>query len=199
MARYAAFISSSHAADGRLAPAMQTGLRQFARPWYRMRSLRVFRDQTNLSATPQLWSSIVEALGDSEYFVLFASPDAAASPWVYREVEYWLAHKAASRLMLVLTSGNLAWSEAHGDFDWERSDALPRTLAGRFQQEPLYIDLRWARDERSFSTPPAIPRPVSAAVPATTMSSAAADLFLMRGIAARLFWPAGAGHRPRAE
>jgi hypothetical protein len=41
---YDAFISYSHALDGALAPALQTGLERFAKPWYRPRALRVFRD-----------------------------------------------------------------------------------------------------------------------------------------------------------
>lgn len=55
---YDAFISYSHALDGSLAPALQTGLERFAKPWYRPRALRVFRDTTNLAANPGLWSSL---------------------------------------------------------------------------------------------------------------------------------------------
>ena len=51
---YDAFISYSHAADGRLAPAVQTGLQRLARPWYRRWALRVFRDDTGLSEIPRL-------------------------------------------------------------------------------------------------------------------------------------------------
>ena len=35
---YTAFISYSHAADGKLAPALQLALHRFARPWYRLRN-----------------------------------------------------------------------------------------------------------------------------------------------------------------
>ena len=45
---YTAFISYSHAVDGRLAPALQSALHGFAKPWYRLRALRVFRDQASL-------------------------------------------------------------------------------------------------------------------------------------------------------
>ena len=79
---YDAFISYSHAADGELAPSLQRGLQRLARPWYRVRSLRVFRDETGLSVNPHLWSSIEQALDDSRYLVLLASPEAAQSPWV---------------------------------------------------------------------------------------------------------------------
>ena len=50
---YNAFISYSHAADGKLAPELQRALHQFAKPWYRQRTLRIFRDKTSLSANPQ--------------------------------------------------------------------------------------------------------------------------------------------------
>ena len=86
---YDAFVSYSHAADGRLAPALQRGLQSLAKPWYRRRALRVFRDQTSLSASPELWSAIEEALSQARYFVLLASPEAAASRWVDQEVRWW--------------------------------------------------------------------------------------------------------------
>jgi hypothetical protein len=65
---YGAFISYSHAADGRLAPAIQSALQRFAKPWYRLRAVRIFRDQTSLAATPALWPSIEKALAESDYF-----------------------------------------------------------------------------------------------------------------------------------
>ena len=79
---YDGFISYSHAADGRLAPGLQSALQRFATPWYRRRALRVFRDQTGLSANPHLWGSIETALAESRCFVLMASPEAARSEWV---------------------------------------------------------------------------------------------------------------------
>jgi len=57
--KYAAFISYSHAADGKLAPALQQSLQRFAKPWNRMRALRVFRDETSLSINPALWPTII--------------------------------------------------------------------------------------------------------------------------------------------
>src|SRR5438046_1852793 len=94
---YDAFVSYSHAADGRLAPAVQTGLQRLARPWYRVRDLRIFRDDPGLTVNPHLWASIVTAMDESAYFVLMASPEAAASPWVNREIEHWCAISASSR------------------------------------------------------------------------------------------------------
>jgi hypothetical protein len=103
------FISYSHALDGALAQALQTGLERFAKPWYRQRALRVFRDTTNLAASPGLWSSIEEALASSVWLVLMASPEAARSKWVNREVAWWLNNKSPQRLLVVLTEGEFAW------------------------------------------------------------------------------------------
>jgi hypothetical protein len=137
--------------DGRLAPALQRALHGFAKPWYRLRALRIFRDDASLSANPGLWSSIERALVDSEFFVLLASPQAAASKWVAREVGYWVRHKPSANLLIVLTDETLVWDEATGDFDWEQTTALPPSLRGAFTEEPRYIDLRWARTEDHVS------------------------------------------------
>ena len=149
--KYKAFISYSHAADDRLAPALQSGLQRFGKPWYRLRSIRVFRDKTGLAVTPELWGSIERALSSSEFFVLLASPQAAGSKWVAQEVEWWLQHRTRDRLLIVLTEGDLTWDAPASDFDWGRTTALSRTLKKRFLQEPNYLDLRWARNETDVS------------------------------------------------
>lgn len=149
--RYKAFISYSHATDGKLAPALHSALHRFTKPWYRLRALRVFRDKTSLAMTPELWPSIEQALSESEYFVLLASPQAAQSRWVQQEVEWWLRHRAADRLFIVLTEGEVFWDRTQGDFDWNRTTSLPPNLHATFKNEPLYVDLRWARSEETLS------------------------------------------------
>ena len=146
-AGYAAFISYSHAADDRLAPAIQRGLERLAKPWYRRRALRVFRDNSGLAVTPALWSTIVTALDQSEYLVLLVSPQAAQSTWVGREIEHWKATKPVERILPVLTDGELHWDADHGGFDPDRSTALPPSLLGVFAEEPRHLDLQWARTE----------------------------------------------------
>ncbi len=142
---YDAFISYSHALDGALARALQSGLEQFAKPWYRPRALRVFRDSTSLTANPGLWSSIEKALASSAWLVLMASPEAARSPWVNREVAWWRTNKSPQRLLVVLTEGEFAWDEdtEHGD---GATAALPTALRGAFVEEPRWVDLRWLHD-----------------------------------------------------
>ena len=141
-----AFISYSHKRDGQVAAALKRGLHRFARPWYRLRALHVFLDNTNLSANPNLWTSITEALGSAHHLVLLASPEAAASPWVEKEIQQWRASRPAGRVVLVLTDGNLRWDSVANDFDWPASDAAPRALSGAFDAEPRWIDFRFAHD-----------------------------------------------------
>jgi WD40 repeat protein len=148
---YKAFLSYSHSADGKLAPALQSALHGFAKPLYRLRAMRVFRDKTSLAMTPELWPSIEKALTDSEYFLLLASPQAAASQWVQEEVDWWLGHRPANTLFILLTEGELFWDRTKGDFDWTRTTALPKNLQGCYTNEPLYVDLRWARSEEKLS------------------------------------------------
>ncbi|MEJ1963106.1 MAG: hypothetical protein WDO56_16755 [Gammaproteobacteria bacterium] len=113
--------------------------------------MKVFRDKTSLSATPALWGSIEKALGASEYFLLMASPLAAQSPWVQREIDWWLHNRSVDRLLILLTHGELAWDSGARDFDWTRTDAVPELLRGRFSDEPLYVDLRWADHPEKLS------------------------------------------------
>src|SRR5262245_12729980 len=107
--KYNAFISYSHAADDRLAPALQSALQRFAKPLLQARSIRVFRDETGLGLTPALWPAIEQALSESEYFILLASPQAAASEWVRKEISWWLQHRDVDHLMLACTDGDLPW------------------------------------------------------------------------------------------
>lgn len=145
---YDAFLSYNVALDGLLAPALQRGIERYAKPWHRPRACRVFRDTTNLSAAPDLWAGILAALDASRFLVLLASPEAARSKWVRKEVEHWLARRGASSLLFVLTRGDIAWDDGAGDFDWTRTTALPSVLARTLAKEPLFVDLRWAREPK---------------------------------------------------
>ncbi len=160
--RYDAFISYSHRADGRLAKALETHLERFAKPWFRLRSANVFRDETSLSASPELWPTIVSHLDDTSYVILLASPLSGQSKWVRREICHWITAGHCDdpskldishiepdrfkRLLIVLTEGDIVWDERAGDFDWSTTSALPQdVLRGKVATEPLWLDLRWVR------------------------------------------------------
>ena len=164
-ARYGAFISYSHAASADVASGLQKWLQTYAKPWWRPRAIDVFRDQTNLTAAPALWSRIADALDQSSHFILLASPEAAQSKWIKREIRYWLGDSNASALngpdldapmsnpkpervatlLIALTGGDISWDEKAGkagDFDWSKTSALPRQLSGVFSEEPQWVDLK---------------------------------------------------------
>ena len=148
---YDAFISYSHAADGQLAPAVQRGLQRFAKPWYRTRALHIFRDDDSLSANPDLWASVERALDASGHLILLASPEAAESRWVAREVAHWNETKPAGRILIGLTGGELSWDGSGPAV----GSALPVPLRQVFTDEPRLTDLRWARtaDHLSLRNP----------------------------------------------
>ncbi len=143
---YDAFISYSHAKDKPIAAALQSVIQKLGKPWYRRRGLRVFRDDTSLSATPQLWPSIEQALAQSRYLLLLGSPELAASPWVGKEVEYWLANKSVDTLLIGVTDGTLNWDGKKGDFRWKPAPPLSPVLKGRFPAEPKWVDLSTYRE-----------------------------------------------------
>ena len=145
--RYDVFVSYSHTGDDLLSERVQNGLQRFAKPWWRRRALNVFRDRTGLSANPGLWSSIAEAIDDSRYFLMLASPEAAASPWVAREVAQWRAQHGSENLLVLLTDGEIVWDDNANDFNWHTTTALSAAFAGCFVEEPRHVDMRWARSE----------------------------------------------------
>jgi WD40 repeat protein len=147
---YKGFLSYSHAADVKLASALQRGIQHLGKPWYRRPLVRVFRDETSLSANPGLWSGIQKALEQCEYFLLMASVQSAGSPWVQKEVEWWIQHRSVERFLIIVTDGTIVWNPSAADFDWERTTCLPRVLRGRFREEPHYVDLCWTRQGKGL-------------------------------------------------
>ncbi|MCO7219366.1 toll/interleukin-1 receptor domain-containing protein [Klenkia sp. PcliD-1-E] len=148
--RYAAFISYARAADGQFAEALHSGVENFATRSRRGRAVRVFRDDATMSANADLTGAIQAALATAEWFVLVASPESAASHWVQQELHWWLTHRSADRLVVVLTAGELVWSGsagfgAHGTTAWPDPPRFP------LAREPRWIDARWSRGEERIS------------------------------------------------
>lgn len=138
---YDAFLSYSHAADHELAPVLQSHMQSFAKPWYKLRSMRIFRDETTLSATPHLWPDIRKAIDDAKYFILLASPLAAHSRWVQQEISHWITTRGSDTLLIVLTEGVIEWDDNANDFDWTLTTALPQVLKNAYRSEPKWEDV----------------------------------------------------------
>ena len=153
--KYNAFISYSHAADGILAPALQKALEKLAKPWYKLRNLSIFRDESNLSVSPHLWDNIVLALDASEYLIYMASPEAAQSKWVSQEIAHWIKTKPLENLLIVLTEGEITWDDTLGGFLNREEDAIPDVLEEALTASPFYVDLRSAKtaDDVTLSNP----------------------------------------------
>ncbi len=148
--RYNAFISYSHATDSKLAQALQHALHKFAKPWYKKRNLELFRDESNLSASPHLWNNIVKALDESEYFILLGSPLSAHSDWVNKEISYWLESHTSDTILIVLTGGVIEWDAENKRFRTE-NNALPTALFEEFKETPFYVDLRQSKSEQDLT------------------------------------------------
>jgi hypothetical protein len=189
---YDGFISYSHAADDLLAPRLQTGLQRFAKPWWKRRAVRIFRDEASLSANPHLWSSITDALDRSDWFVLLMSPDAADSDWVNQEVEYWLEHRDPARIIPVLTDGEFDWAESN-----VTGSAMPPSLRGAFSDEPRWVDLRFARREDQLDLNNAAFRAavadVSSAIRGIPKDELESEEVLQHRRTTRTAWAAGIG------
>ena len=128
-----------------LAPRLASGLQRFAKPWWRRRALRIFRDESSLTASPHLWDSIARALDSSGWFILLLSPEAAASPWVNREIDYWAERYSVDRILPVLTDGELTWNG-----NALIGSAIPPSLAKIMTAEPRWVDLRFAAAEEQL-------------------------------------------------
>ncbi len=139
---YDAFLSYTHR-DRPVVSGIQKGLHHIGRHLGQLRALRVFRDDTDLTASPDLWGRITDALDRSRFFIVTLSPRAAASYWVNQEVSYWLEHRGLDQLMLVQAAGTLHWDKANACFDPQVSDAAVPvlTVPGSLPAEPLYIDV----------------------------------------------------------
>src|SRR5512144_3030680 len=115
---------------------------RLARPWYRARVLRVFRDVTGLSASGSLKASLRTVLDRSEHLILLASPKSASSHWVNQEVTYWLTQSPPKPMLITLIDGEIEWPQDGRDFDWNHTNALPTSLSQRFESVPLWVDFR---------------------------------------------------------
>ncbi|GAF76593.1 unnamed protein product, partial [marine sediment metagenome] len=87
----------------------------------------------------------------SEYFILMASPEAAGSRWVQKEIDYWLKSRSPEKLLIVLTGGELVWDNKINAFSRIKTTSIPENLKNVFKEEPFWLDLRWAKTEEHLS------------------------------------------------
>ena len=147
--RYHAFISYVRA-EADFAARLQSGLHSFAKPWYRLRAVRTFRDETSLQAGDELVKEIRSALDQSEFLIVLASKAAAASKWVNREVEHWVKTRGFDSIIIVLLNGTIDWDHENQKINSTLTDALPKCLLD-LPYDPARVDLTWASTPRELS------------------------------------------------
>jgi len=152
--RYNAFISYSHEGTRDFARKLESAVQQFAKPFFKLRMLSIFRDDSNLNLSPDLWGSIEAALDQSEFLIYLAHPKAAQSMWINKEVEHWISTRGMSNLILVITDGQFNWQHENNSLDAEGTDVLPPALLNAFHNEPFYLDLRWTQALKEFEADP---------------------------------------------
>lgn len=123
-----AYLAYSHKDNSRIAATLQRALEDF--PAVDGRRLRIFRDSTDLAASPNLMSNIKDMLDNSEYLILLASPSAAQSHWIDVELSYFLERHDKDRILTVLAAG-------------DPESAFPMQ---HLEEMPLYVDLRGYQD-----------------------------------------------------
>jgi WD40 repeat protein len=152
---YKAFISYKHSKSRKFVTGVESALKAYAKPVLRP-PIRIFRDEKHLAPGIDLPGLILSALRGSEFLVLLASPEAAQSPWVHDEVDYWCSTLARpDKMIVILIAGTIAYDARTKTLDWEHTNALPRVLQKYILQVPYYVDLRRIAtvDEPSLQDP----------------------------------------------
>ncbi|MEE8575037.1 MAG: toll/interleukin-1 receptor domain-containing protein [Thermodesulfobacteriota bacterium] len=85
---YKAFISYKHHISTTFAEKFELHLKRYAKEPLSLPT-RIFRDEQHLKVGTDLTKSIRDALEESEFFILLASPEAAESTWVRDEIKIW--------------------------------------------------------------------------------------------------------------
>ncbi len=144
MRKFKAFISYKHVSSTRFAENLELAIKAYAKPIYRL-PVAVFRDEKYLKPGLDLPTMIRSALDQSEYLIYLASPEAASSDWVRRELEQWCSDAMrCERLIVILTAGRIAVDARMQRLVWEQTTALPASLATTITTIPFYVDLAWA-------------------------------------------------------
>lgn len=108
---YVAFISYRHAEmDSAIAKALHTSIEQYRIPKGLQKDGKkrlglVFRDEEELHAASDLTAEIQQALINTQFLIVICSKNSIQSPWVGREIDYFLQHHDRSQILAVLASG----------------------------------------------------------------------------------------------
>ncbi|WP_167489530.1 TIR domain-containing protein [Nocardia terpenica] len=140
--RFDAFISYRSKTSARAARQLQRALVALSKRHRPDRVLSLFLDTQSLVAR-ELDAEIEQALANSHALIVLLARGTEESPWVDREIRYWLEHGGdLDRLFLVRHDDalNLAWDKKDGTF--AEPDKLPPALTELITKERKWLDLR---------------------------------------------------------
>ncbi|WP_029920669.1 toll/interleukin-1 receptor domain-containing protein [Nevskia soli] len=151
--KYWAFISYSHrdqawaewlhkALETYRVPRRLVGRETAAGPVPR-RLFPVFRDLEELPSSPNLSGAIDQALLQSRYLIVIASPYAAVSKWVDQEIARFRAMGRGDRILCLIVDG-----EPHADLQPGKGflECFPPSLRTKDGIEPIAADVRPGKD-----------------------------------------------------
>ncbi|CAM3974580.1 TIR domain-containing protein [Smaragdicoccus niigatensis] len=140
--RYDAFISYRTTTSAKAAKQLQRALVSLSKRHGTDRRIALFLDIQSLIAG-ELEAEIKSALESSRSLIVLLATGTKESPWVDKEIEYWLGHGGdLSRFFLVRHDPrvNLEWNEVDQNFAFP--EGLPTSLSGLFPAEQKWLELK---------------------------------------------------------
>jgi tetratricopeptide (TPR) repeat protein len=160
--RYRAFISYSHA-DKAVAKWLHRALERYRLPSRLVgeqtetgpvpaRLTPIFRDRDEISAGADLSDTLRQALADSMFLIVVASPDAAASRWVNEEVRLFKSMHGEARVLALIATGDPGERDPGGVFPPAlRFRVGPEGQVTDHRTEPVAADLRAGADGKRLA------------------------------------------------
>ncbi|QXQ07828.1 toll/interleukin-1 receptor domain-containing protein [Sphingosinicellaceae bacterium] len=152
--RYSAFISYNHR-DRKVAAWLHRALETYRIPrrfngrigpigTIDDRLPPVFRDREELSSSPDLARSVLDALTDAATLIVICSPDAARSRWVNEEIRSFRVLGRGQHIQCLVVAGE-PYASRRPEFN-PALECFPSALLEDGSREPLAADLRPGMD-----------------------------------------------------
>lgn len=187
-----AFLSYSWKGESAIAPAIQSIIQSFLRPWYKPRALNIFRDLSSLAAGSSLQDALRKKLDQSQHLIVLASSSAATSDGMEFEASYWFSKPRQGTVLIIATEP--------GATTWEiiRDRMLPPSIRANLHSPPLWIDLshlcdrirKKASDHEKGQITEALSQLILAFYPSRTWSELRGEERRLRTRALVLVWTA---------
>ncbi|MBR0137400.1 MAG: TIR domain-containing protein, partial [Erysipelotrichaceae bacterium] len=140
--QYRAFISYRHVErDAAIAQKLHTLIETYRIPSQVKKKSgitkmgRVFRDREELPLSRDLSKDIYDALDNSEWLIVIASPDYIESKWCNAELDYFLSLERKDRVLTVLANGR-PWEAFPEQISFTEENGV------KIRKEPMAADVR---------------------------------------------------------